>query len=164
MILSLAVEHVHLLLVQDVRRNEALLVAELACERLRSSKWHWLWAQVLVWVETTKGNDVSEACELDHWLRLHWAEVGWADRLAHHHWLTIERLTITGLLLVGPVVLELLWHWWESHSFWKIWKRIDELSSFDVGMEERATISELAFTSLEPVSAWLSLVIGVDST
>jgi hypothetical protein len=140
-----------------------LLIAELACKRLRSSEWHWRRTQVLVWVETTKSNDICKTCELNHWSRLHWAEVSWTNRLSHHHRISIK-IMFSKILLVDSVVLEFLWHWWESDSFWKIWKRINEISLFEIGMEERATITKLAFSSLDPVSAWLGFVIGVYST
>ena len=92
-----------------MRRDKALLIAELACKRLRSSEWHWRRTQVLVWVETTKSNDVSEAGKLDHWLW--WHLVAWGE-------LVIVVVVSAVLLVLWSVVLWSFWHWWQSDAFW----------------------------------------------
>lgn len=152
LVLILTVLHAHLLLVQDMWWDEALLVAELAGKRLRSSEWHWLWTQILVWVESAKSNDVSKAGELDHWLRWHLVVMGMS-----HVWLTIEVMSL--ILSAGFEVLDLLWHWWKSHSFWKIWKWVNQSSLLLVVVIEGASIAKLAFSCFKPVLAWLSFVV-----
>ena len=63
----------------------------------------WAWAQVLVWVETTKSNDVSEAGKLDHWLW--WHLEAWGD-------LVIVGVVSAVLLVLWSVALWSFWHWW----------------------------------------------------
>lgn len=93
-----------------------------------------------------------------HWLEVH---------VVHHwHWLAIlvvESSLVLDLLVLS-VLLQLLWHWWKSHTLWKVWKWIDQSSFLAIVVEERATVSELALTGLTEVLAWLSLVVGVDCT
>ena len=67
----------------------------------------------------------------------------------------------TSLILV---VLHLLWHWRESHSFWEVWKWVNELSSLLLRVIERASLSKLALSFVEEVLAWLGFVVGVDSS
>jgi predicted nucleotidyltransferase len=116
---------------------------------------HWLWSHVLVWVEASKSDDVGKVLDLNHWS--HWVEVLWT------HILTILS-GIVKIVLFGSVVLEFLWHWWQSDSIWKVWKRINESSSLFVVVEEGASFTKLALTSSVEVLARLSLVVGVYST
>lgn len=76
----------------------------------------------------------------------------------------IISLIIVSCCLLLLVVFEFLWHWRESDTFWEVWKWIDELSLLLVVVEERASFTELAITSLEEVLAWHGLVVGVDCT
>jgi hypothetical protein len=83
--------------------------SELADEWLWSVAGGWAWTQVLVWVETTKSNDVSEAGKLDHWLW--WHLVAWGE-------LVIVVVVSAVLLVLWSVVLWSFWHWWQSDAFW----------------------------------------------
>lgn len=56
-------------------------------------------------------------------------------------------------------VSDLLWHWWEGHSFWEVWKRVNQVSLLDVIVEEGAAFTEWALAFLFHVFAWLSLVV-----
>lgn len=73
----------------------------------------------------------------------------------------IITLIVVSCCLLLLVVFEFLWHWRESDTFWEVWKWIDELSLLLVIVEERASFTELALTSLEEVFAWHGLVVGV---
>jgi hypothetical protein len=59
---------------------------------------HWSWAQVLVWVKSTKSSHFSKACNLDQrwwsWLMVQWRELEWA-----------HRRSILVVLITGPVVV-----------------------------------------------------------
>lgn len=49
------------LLVEHVWRNLTIvLVVDANC-------WHWLWGQILVWVESTKGHNVCQIGDREHW-------------------------------------------------------------------------------------------------
>ena len=63
----------------------------------------WAWAQVLVWVETTESNDISEAGKLDHWLR--WHLIAWGE-------LVIVVVVSAIFLVLWSVALWSFWHWW----------------------------------------------------
>lgn len=127
---------------------------------------HWHWSgHVLVGVEATEATEssqLSEVVDLDHgWLRL-------LELLVLRSTICIKVLASVVVAIVSSslvvVVLHLLRHWRKSHTFWEVWKWIDELSSLLLGMIERASLSELALSFVEEVLAWFSLVVGVDST
>ena len=89
--------------------------------------------------------------------------------LAHvWRWVTVGiKLAWTSVVVVtlaSVVVLHLLWHWWEGHTIWEVWKWVDQLSSLFLVVVERAAFTELALTFIEEVLAWLSLVVGVNCT
>ena len=67
-------------------------------------------------------------------------------------------------MLIGLVILEFLWHWWQSHSLWKIWKWVNELSSFFVIMVEGAAIAEFALSGLVELFARHGLVVRVNGS
>jgi hypothetical protein len=106
----------------------------------------WSWAQVLVWVESTEGGHLSEAGDLDQgwWLVVQWAELEWGDGRA----VAIEIVvlltapvlvvvSIVVVLVLGLVVIsDLLWHWWQSDTLWKIWEWVDQISLLSIVMEE----------------------------
>ena len=71
---------------------------------------------------------------------------------------------IVAISALVVVVLHLLWHWRKGDTLWEIWEWVDELSSLLLSMVERASLTELALTFSEEVLAWLSLVVGVDSS
>lgn len=77
--------------------------SELAAEWLWSEVGGWAWAQVLVWVETTESNDVSEAGKLDHWLW--WHLIAWGE-------LVIVVVVSAIFLVLWSVALWSFWHWW----------------------------------------------------
>ena len=77
--------------------------SELATEWLWSVVGGWTWAQVLVWVEATKSNNISEAGKLDHWLW--WHLVTWIE-------LVIVVVVSAVLLVPWSVALWSFWHWW----------------------------------------------------
>jgi hypothetical protein len=82
-------------------------------------------------------------------------------------WSLVCTLVVVVSVVVASVlmvVLHLLWHWWKSDSLWKVWKWVDELSSLLLRVIERAALAELAFSFVEEVLAWLSLVVRVDSS
>lgn len=147
------------------------LAVELQTLNLRLHS-NWGWAQVLVWIETSKSSHFSKACDLDEgwWLRVQGAELEWTD-----WWLSaVLRLVIEvvlGVIVVVVMVISALMtisnlfrHWWKSHTFWKIWKRINQISFFFIIVIEWATFTEWAFALFVNVSAWLSLVIWMDSS
>jgi hypothetical protein len=90
---------------------------------------------------------------LDHWLDV-WNIVLLVEVVL------LPRVVVVVLVLL--VLLDPLWHWRQGHSLRKVGQRVDELSSFSVGVVERAAISELALSCGLPVLAWLSLVVRVN--
>ena len=108
-------------------RNEKLgLGAEVQALKL-SLHGNWSWAQVLVWVESAKGSHFSEAGDLDEgwWLWVQWAELEWADGGARV--VGVGGVIVVLLVGVAAVVVvvsslvatsDLLWHGWESDTFW----------------------------------------------
>jgi hypothetical protein len=81
--------------------------------------------------------------------------------------LSIEvKLTLASVVVVATfisvVVLHLLWHWGEGHTFWKVGEWVNELSPLLFIVVEGASITELALSFSYEVFAWLSLVVRVD--
>lgn len=71
-------------------------------------------------------------------------------------------ILITMIVFVGVIVsvlLELLRHRWKGHTFWKVWKWVNELSFLIFLMIERTSVSVLTITSLYPILARNRLVI-----
>jgi len=104
--------------------NKHLLLVSVEAQVLNLSLHsNWSWAQILIWVESTEGSHLSETGNLDEgwWLRVQWAELEWTDR-----WRAVlaSRIIVVALTAVVLVVLSLvatvslLWHWWQSDSFW----------------------------------------------
>ena len=124
-------------------------------------------AGVLVGIETTQSNNVSQTLNLNHWhLVLHGREVHWTDVLStgRVRRSVSERLLLVVVVLLVLVVLEFLRHWRQSHSFGQVGKWINQLSLLQFVVVEGTTISELAFASLLPVLAGFSLVVGMYSS
>lgn len=129
----------------------------------------WSRARVLVWIEATQGNDISQALDLDHrHLVLHGREVNWADVLSAGSVAVVGGLllllVLVEVVLLVLVVLELLRHGRQSHAFWQVGQRIDQISLLVVVVVERAAVAKLALSSFLPVLAWLGLVVGVHSS
>lgn len=141
--------HLHLLLVHHMRRHRAESIVET----------HWHWSHVLVRVESTKAtrksSQVSNRGDLNH-------RVGVVVRGILVSTVVIPVVTLVIVVVSPSVVLQLLRHWRESHSFWEVWKRIDELSLLLLVVVEGAAITELAFSVIEEVLARHGLVVGVN--
>lgn len=135
-------------------------MSPLAAEWLRSRERHWGWSEVLVWVEASKGNDIGQAGELDHWLWLDWAEMDWADgRAVNVLVIILVFIVVAAVGFVRSEILQFFRHWRKGHASWQVWKWVDELSPFLVIVVEGAAISELTVAFFGPVSARNSLVV-----
>jgi len=164
---------VPLLTLHWLLRNEKLwLVSKVKALKL-SLHGNWSWAEILVWVESSKGSHFSEAGNLDEgwWLWVQWAELEWTDGSARV--VGVGRVIVVLLVGVATVVVvvsalvatsDLFRHWWKSDSFWEVWKRVDKLSPFLFVVIERASFTEWALVLLLQVFAWLSLVVRVNGT
>ena len=74
-------------------------------------------------------------------------------------------IVVVVLLLVVVVLIIISWGLdWESDTFRQVWKWVDQLSLLAWPMVEGAAITELAFSILLEVLAWLGLVVRVDGT
>lgn len=144
------------LLVQHVRWELSIILV------VEAKAWKWLRGQIFVWVESSEGHDISKVVNGNHWHGvLNWRVELWTMSLISIFTLVIIDVAICLLLLI---VLEFFRHWRQSDTLWQIWKWVNELSLFFVIVVERAAFTKLAFTRIEEVSAWHSLVVGVDST
>lgn len=119
---------------------------------------HWDRSHVFVWVETTettrKSSQISNRGDLDHLiLVVVWIELGWRNIAS------VVVLVIAVVSLLTVMALHLLWHWRESHAFWKVWKWVDQLSLICIAVIEGASVTEFAFFSGEEEFARLSFVV-----
>ena len=126
--------------------------------------WHWRGSHVLIWVESTKAtrkcSQLSEVGDLDHRGLLLWE----LSILLSSSTIKVLVSIIVSISALVVVVLHLLWHWRKSNTLWKVWKWVDELSSFLLSVVEGASLTKLALTFAEEVLAWLSLIVWVDSS
>lgn len=122
----------------------------------------WSWIQVLVWVKSSESSEIGKTG--DHelvGLRL----VEGVVTIALVVVVTILIVVVVVLLLVVVVLIIISWRLdWESDTFRQVWKWVDQLSLLFWLMVERAAITELAFTMLLEVLAWLGLVVRVNGT
>jgi hypothetical protein len=70
----------------------------------------------------------------------------------------------SGLALLLAVVLQFVRHGRKSNSVRQVWQRVDETTFLSLVVVEGAAIAIFALAMVEPVLAWLRLVVGMHCT
>lgn len=147
------------------------------CSRAaRERYWLWWWRQVLVWVETTNGRNVSNVRYLNHcvllpkivahvlirWkMLLIWVVAGIINGIVTVACRIVAVIIILILIIVASF-LELFRHGWQRNTFGKVRQWVDESSLLVGVMVKWAALTELALTGIFPELARNGLVVRVD--